>query len=100
MADKIWIRIIGFQPDTDQFTGQQYTQIIFGIESRRPSPPPAHLQQQNYRNIPKTVAWKHVMHLMIHNTKWHNQYQMWQEYELNIDENTGEMSLKLAKEEI
>ena len=40
------------------------------------------------------------MHLMIPNTKWHNQYQMWQEYELNIDENTGEMSLKLAKEEI
>ena len=58
------------------------------------------LIQINLLVSPKTVAWKHVMHLMIPNTKWHNQYQMWQEYELNIDENTGEMSLSLAKEEV
>jgi hypothetical protein len=98
MADKIRIRIIGFQPDTDQFTGQQYTQIIFGTESRLPSPPPQ-MQQQTYPPIPKAIGWKHVMHLMIPNTKWKNQYQMWQEYDMTIDENTGEMSLQIAKEE-
>ena len=69
MADKIRIRIIGFQHYTDRFTSQQHTQIIFGIESRPPSPLPD-LQRQNYCNIPKTVAWKHVCMYVFVNTQY------------------------------
>lgn len=99
MVDKIRIRIVGFQPDTDQLSGQPYTQIIFAVETKLPAPPP-HMQQGGYPPIPRAMGWKHVMHLMIPNTKWRNQYQMWQEYDLTIDENTGELSLKIAKEEV
>lgn len=97
MTSKMRVKIIGFQPDSDQFSGEPYTQVLFAVESKMPAPPP-HLAQMTYPPIPRAVSWKHIIHLMIPNSKWNNQYQMWQEYDLEIDENTGELKLTLAKD--
>lgn len=90
------VRIIGMEPDFDQVSGDPYTKIVLATETRFPSPPP-HLAQAGIP-MPKGVAWKHILHLMIPNSKWHGQYQMWKEYELDIDETTGNLSLKRTQE--
>ena len=99
MPAKLRVKVIGFQHDADAFTGESYTQIVLAIETRLPNLPPQ-MASQVYPPIPKAIGWKHIMYLYIPNTKWNNQYQMWQEYDLEIDDNTGELSLKLAKENV
>ena len=91
MVGKIKVRIIGLEPDFDQVSGDPYTKVIFAAETRFP-PPPAHLVQAGIP-MPHGMAWKHILYLMIPNSKWHDQYQMWKEYELEVNESSGELNL-------
>jgi hypothetical protein len=88
------VKVVGMQPDSDQFTGEQYTMIILAIQSLIPSPP----AQATFPPMPKQMAWKHLLHIFIPHDKWNDQYRMWQDYDM-IVKDTGEIELKLAKEE-
>ncbi len=93
---KITAQVIQLNPDVDQFSGEQYTQVVLAVESPIPRPPPQ-VQQMTPFPIPRPVAWKHVLYVFVPNTKWNNQFQMWQKYDIIIKD-TGELELKLSKE--
>jgi hypothetical protein len=91
------VRVVSVGADSDPFTGQSYTSVSLAIESPIPRPPP-HVANQ-YPPVPRPVIHKHIVHLFIPTTQWRGQYQMWQEYDL-IVEDTGEMRLVLAHERV
>jgi hypothetical protein len=91
---KIRVVVIGFQPDHDPVTGEEYTQVNLGVKIPIPSPP----REAIFPPPPKTMMWKHIIHLFVPTSKWVQQYSMWQEYDLEIKDN-GEIELSLVKEE-
>ncbi|MCP8308166.1 MAG: hypothetical protein H3Z52_05065 [archaeon] len=93
MPIRIRVKIIGFQPDSDPMSGEEYTQVTMAIRSPIPKPP----MQPTYPPLPRPMSWKHVIHLFIPTKEWTGQYHMWQDYDLIIQD-SGEIELKLAKE--
>lgn len=86
---KIPVQVIGINPDADQITGEQYTQITLAKETTfNPAQPQLPIS-------PRVTGWKYILHLFIANDKWDNQYKMWQKFDL-IVKNTGELELKLS----
>jgi hypothetical protein len=88
--------VIQMTPDADPFTGMQYTQVAFAIESNIPRPP-APAQQAMPFPLPRQVVWKHILHVFVPATQWTNQYQMWQKYDITIQEN-GELHVAPSSE--
>lgn len=84
------VKVIALAPDSDASTGAGYTFVTFALEAHTPRPP---AQLQNvYPPIPRPVSYKHVMHLFFPTTHWHEQYGMWDEFDLTIEDN-GEVRL-------
>ena len=97
MVVTIRARVVGLGSDSDPYTGQGYTSVSLAIESPIPRPP-AQLANQ-YPPVPRPTVYKHVMHIFIPNSQWRNRYSMWAEYDIII-EDTGEMRLALARENV
>lgn len=97
MPYNVRVRVIGIGADSDAFTGQNYTSVLLAIESPIPRPPP---QMANvYPPVPRPMVQKHILHIFIPTTQWREQYRMWQEYNMTI-EDSGDMHLSLAHENV
>jgi hypothetical protein len=78
--------------DFDPFGGE-YTQVSFAYRIPIPTPPPGVTVAGPQ---PKTIAYKHALHLFIPKDKWLAQYNMWEQYHLIIKDDGG-IELKKAE---
>lgn len=97
MVSNMQVTVLSLNPDADPITGDPYTKIIFGIESKLPAPSPELVK--TFLPLPKNMAWKNIIQLMIPNSKWQGQFQIWKVYELEIEE-SGELHLRPVNPEV
>ena len=72
----------------------EYTQIFFAYRIALPSPPMPPTAQGI--PMPKPIAYKHALHVIIPKEKWVNQFQMWESYHLIVQDD-GHVELKKAQ---
>ena len=95
MPIELRVKVVGIGIDNDPFTGVGYTSVQLAVESDIPAPP-LHLQSQYPPTIRPTI-YKHVLHVFVPTSQWKNQYQMWSEYNLVINDD-GQLRLNLINE--
>jgi hypothetical protein len=82
-------RVIGIGVDNDPFTGLGYTSVQLGVESDVPAPPAA---QNQYPPIVRVPIFKHVLHIFVPTNEWRNQYNMWSQYDMTVEDD-GQLRL-------
>jgi len=78
--------------------GGEYTQVNLAYRIPVPSPPtPAGVAVLG--PLPKNIAYKHAIHLIIPKDKWVNQYAMWEQFHLIVKDD-GVIELKKAETKV
>lgn len=73
--------------------GGEYTHVSFAYRIPVPVPPP---ELVALGPQPKSIAYKHALHLMVPKDKWTGQYGMWDQFHLIVKDD-GLIELKKAE---
>lgn len=87
--------VVELKQDVDMMGGKS-AMVTFAF--RLPSPPmPPHLKNA-YPPPPIPVAYKHMVHLIIPQERWMDQYKLWEEWSITINDNGALAFVKEANE--